>query len=103
MSFRFPHDPLDYIEGDRALDSLRRYAKDFPGIHFGSIADADPHRITEKDLLAVTMLNVRVPARTAWWCLHSGSHEVRALLEEIPTSTEALWSEPDPLRHDGPA
>jgi hypothetical protein len=102
MTFAFCTNPIDYIRGDErgvAIASLRRYFDGFTGAHFEHLADSgNPDRFTEKDLVAVTMLAVHVPPRTAWSILHGPeADEFSALLADIPKAVDALWIDGDAL------
>lgn len=71
------------------------YDEPFTGSRFDSMADqAQPNRITERDLVAVTMLGVKVPAPVAIWMLSpDGSSEIESLLASVPADAD-LWSHP---------
>lgn len=108
MTFAFCTDPLDYVRGDErpwAIASLRRYFGGFTGAHFEHLADKDnPDRFTERDLVAVTMLAVDVPPRTAWSILRGPeADELSALLAGVPKAVDALWSDGEALSAESPA
>lgn len=65
------------LRDPRTPERLVRYytrTSDFAGATFTQLADDDPTSVTERDLLAVTLLDVKVPPST-----------VRVLLEDGPT------------------
>lgn len=108
MTFEFRRDPLDYIRGDerpRAVASLTAYFDlEFTGSRFERLIDHDNlDRITEKDLVAITMLAVNVPPRTALSILDSDADEIGARLVDIPKSDDALWADENSLASGGPA
>lgn len=77
---------LTALRDPRTPERLARYyarASNYAGATFTQLSDHDPTRITERDLLAVTLLDVAVPPAS-----------VRALLSEGPTrrGIEALLS-----------
>lgn len=68
------------------------YNEAYSGRWFDLLADHEhPNEITARDLIAVTMLKVNVPAHTAAWILGPGRHEITGLLEQIPTD-QPIWS-----------
>lgn len=77
---------------DRADRLLRAYWYDepFTGRHFDRVRDIEhPNQITEKDLLAVTMLGVQVPAAVAIWILSpDGRAQIEDRLARIPISAQ---------------
>jgi hypothetical protein len=76
----------------KAVKALRRYSEKYTGSRFERIADTEnPNRITERDLVAVSMLNVSIPASTSIWLLEDGADHVAALLADIPVG-QTLWS-----------
>ena len=81
-----------------------------------------PNEITERDIVAVSMLGVNIPAPVAIWLLEDGRSAVSELLRAIPAEadicengelldpgreTEALWRLlgngcwPDPIHSNG--
>jgi Family of unknown function (DUF6308) len=102
----FTYDPMAYIDGPerpRAIKSLRRYFCAYTGAHFERIADANQSFITEKDLIAVNMLGVGVPARQTLWILGEGRAAIADLLNQVPSDEGALRDPTVDLGPDGPA
>ena len=64
----------------------------FTGSQFEDLVDCDhPNEITVRDLVAVTMHSVQVPARPARWLLsHGGREAVHNLLREVPDDVD-IW------------
>jgi hypothetical protein len=82
-----------YLEPDnleQTQQHLREYYYDpttpFTGSQFELIADRDcPNEITARDLVAVSMLGVAVPADVAVWILsEDGRRRIGNLLEQVP-------------------
>lgn len=101
-------------ERERAAGSLHSYCNGklndpeksprFSGAGFEWLIDREnPDRITERDLLAVTMLRVAVPPRAALWILGDGQQEVSDLLVEIGPDRPIWEAEDDELVEDAPA
>lgn len=92
----FTDNLLSYFIGEQAEQagrSLTRYLIDepFTGRWFEAMADSDhPNEITERDLTAVTMLGVNVPAPCAIWLLNDGRRAVSELLSELPPEAD-MW------------
>lgn len=88
--------PIDYVTGpehERAIRSLREYASNYTGRHFETFARLSPaDQITANEIVAVAMLSVRVPARTAIALILDRADEVAELLDErhVPRGIE-LW------------
>jgi hypothetical protein len=86
---------MQYVRGPeraRAVASLDRYLGHSTGAFFERSRDSSlVHRITEKDLLAVTMLGGGVPPLTAVWLLGPGAAEITARLVQVPRTESALW------------
>jgi hypothetical protein len=94
MKSPFVRDPLALFEEDAktARKDLKRYMEGFTGSHFEALADTEePNRITERDILAVSMLSVDVPAATTIWLLGEGAARVSALLTKVPNVP--IWSD----------
>ena len=106
MSGDFARDPSWYFEDDRrsaAVDALRHYCKRYTGSWFDRLADyCSPNAITARDILAVSTLNVDVPAGSTIWLLEVGADQVTALLERIPPH-QAIWDLDADLSDEGPA
>lgn len=68
-------------EGERYTGSQFEYV----------INSVEPNSFTERDLIAVSLLNVDIPARAALWILSpEGQSQTSALLREIPVGID-LW------------
>jgi hypothetical protein len=94
MKSQFVRDPLVLFEedGKSARKNLEKYMKAFTGSKFETMADTEqPNRVTERDILAVSMLSVNVPAATTIWLLGDGAARVSELLTKIPNVP--IWSE----------
>lgn len=94
MESQFVRDPLVLFEdgAETARNDLKRYMESFTGSRFNTLANAEqPNRITERDILAVSMLSVNIPAETTIWLLEEGGEPVSGLLAEIPDVP--IWSE----------
>jgi hypothetical protein len=80
----------ELISGDgrmtRIAELTRAYwLNGYTGSQFHLLADDEhPYEITERDILAVSMLGVNVPAPVTVWLLGDGAPAVTALLSEIP-------------------
>jgi hypothetical protein len=101
MKSPFVRDPLALFEEDAktARNDLKRYMEGFTGSRFDTLADAEhPNRITERDILAVSMLSVNVPAATTIWLLGDGAARVSELLTKIPNVP--IWSDEADLEFD---
>ncbi len=92
-------------ERERATRSLQSYCTGklndqetslrFTGAGFERFIDREnPDRITERDLVAVTMLDVVVPPRATLWLLGDGQREVSDLLAEIGPD-RPIWETAD--------
>ena len=90
MSFQYS--PITYLYGaerDLAIRSLKQYFVSFTGAYFERLADtANPNRITEKDIVAVSMLGVQIPAEAAVWVLGEGADRISELLTDIPYTSD---------------
>lgn len=74
----------------------------FTGRYFETFRDLDePNRITEKDLVALSMLSVEVPAAVAVWILGSGADAITPLLEQVPADAD-FWRDDHLLAREGP-
>lgn len=72
MKSPFLRDPLQLLEEDAetARKDLKTYMESYTGSRFDTLADAEhPNRITQRDIVAVSMLSVDVPAATTIWLL----------------------------------
>jgi hypothetical protein len=99
MKSPFVRDPLTLFEEEAktARKNLQRYMESYTGSRFDTLADAEhPNRITERDILAVSMLGVDVPAETTIWLLEDGAQPVSTLLTDIPHVP--IWSDEANLR-----
>jgi hypothetical protein len=98
--------------GDDAGAAVKAYfsttGDGYTGSQFELVADTEqPDEITARDMVAVTMLSVSVPARPARWLLSDeGRAEVGALLTRVPNDVdiwapeaEALLAQDRPLWH----
>lgn len=103
----FVADPLDYLvepNRDRAINDLKSYFDAWTGSWFERLGDQDhQNQITEKDLLAVTMLGVTVPAGVAIWILDKGKSAISAELGAIEDPNLAIWHKDADLSPDGHA
>lgn len=101
----FQHNPARWFVGaaaPNAVYSLGRYFQDFTGSWFDRLTDpGTPDRLTAADLVAVSMLSVTVPARSAIWILGEGADEIGSLLEQVPADVD-LWDAGDAIADDGP-
>lgn len=81
-------------ELDNAVDSIALYLHPgaYTGSHFERLVSADPYSIDARDLLAVSMLGVQVPASAA----------IRILGPEAPTISRLLRSIPPDVSIDEP-
>lgn len=89
----------DLVATDEArgtiADLTKRYwhEKPFTGQHFDRLRDSEnPNVITERDLVAVSMLSVTVPAEVAIWILGNGRSEIETLLSEVPADAD-FWAD----------
>lgn len=102
----FARDPAWFFEDERwdqAIVALSDYFARYEGSWFDLLADHDhPYRITARDIVAVSMLQVQIPIRTAIWLLGDGAAEVTALLERIPLDW-VIWQRDADLTRDGAA
>lgn len=87
-----------------AQDRIGRYFRpgDFTGSQFELIANSDePDEITPRDLIAVSMLGVNVPARVAVWSMNEdGRHRVGSLLRQVPSNLD-IWEAEEHLTPRG--
>lgn len=89
-------------ERDCAVASLREYMATFTGPAFERLADSDRMRYSERDIVAVTMLGVDIPARVSLWLLsREGQAETTALLGDIPDTS--IWDDEADLSPAGSA
>lgn len=77
---------------DRAAELTTAYwTKGYTGSQFHVFADDHhPNEITERDVLAVSMLGVNIPAAVTIWLLGDGRAQVSDLLSAIPTELD-IW------------
>jgi len=89
------------------IEALRRYfvvdGDVFTGSRFELVADAEhPDTFTAKDLVAVSMLSVEVPARVAYWLLSTeGQLATCPLLAQVPTTVDIWDTEAESLLAEG--
>lgn len=97
MADEFAVAPLDFVSGSampKAIGHLCSYFGSYTGSWFQTLADAaSPNDITEKDLVAVTMLSVKVPATAAIWLQHQGRENVKKLLAAVGDDLD-IWNAP---------
>jgi Family of unknown function (DUF6308) len=105
MTSGFARDPAWFFEPkrrDKAVASLQYYFKSFTGSHFERIADHDnPNRITARDIVAVSMLGVDIPAAKSIWLLNEGADQVQALLRLVRPD-QHIWDDDVDLTREGP-
>ena len=80
------HNLIKENEGKSAESSIDAYffKNAFTGSAFEKLIDPEyPNYITSKDLIAVSLLGVNVPATAARWILGDGKHELSSLLSQI--------------------
>lgn len=80
---------------ERIADLTHRYwrSEPFTGRYFELLRDDEnPNRITDRDLTAVSMLSVTVPAEVAIWILDDGSSQIEALLAKVPADAD-FWAD----------
>ncbi len=95
-------DPDRAIEWNR--QALATYDASYTGRWFDVLADrANPNEITEKDLVAVTMLSVQVAPGAAAWILGRGRREISELLEQVPIDLPIWRADEADLRDGSPA
>ncbi len=89
-------------DGAAAADSIGRYFDEhYTGSQFELLVDEDPNHITAKDIVAVSMLGVDIPAAVSVWLLSDeGQDEANLHLAEVPAGID-LWEEPSLLAPDG--
>lgn len=94
MNVDFKPDPTWYFEDERreqAVEALTLYFNNFLGSWFEHFADKrHPNSITERDILAVSMLSVNIPPGTTIWLLGEGRGQVSGLLSRIPQD-QKIW------------
>jgi uncharacterized protein DUF6308 len=61
------------------------------------------NRFTAEDVVAVTMLSVSVPPRTALWMLDVGSEQLSQFLRGIPTDVDLFAADKKLIDDDSPA
>jgi hypothetical protein len=92
-------------EAEYAIASLNAYLNttDFTGRAFEQLLDSDhPDTITSRDIVAVSMLGVNVPAEVTLWLLGDGRDEVASLLAEIQSNWK-IWTKRADLSPDSNA
>lgn len=90
------HDLLDDESTIASIPELiNRYWGDsqrpstYTGPHFDRLKDVKhPNEITEMDMVAVSMLSVMIPARTAICILTDGRDQTRGKLERVPPDVD---------------
>lgn len=106
MSNAFARDPSWFIEagnGRLAVGWLRDYFASYTGSRYEVIADhAHPNEITARDIVAVSMLGVDIPAPTSAWLLGDGAKDVAELLRQIPPG-QTIWDPKVDFSLGGPA
>jgi len=106
MSFGFSCDPFWYFEDERrdvAERALAEYIDSYTGSWFEQLVDhRHPYWITERDILAVSTLNVDIPASTTIWLLGDGAPQVTEQLALIPPE-QAIWDPEADLTKEGAA
>lgn len=76
----------------------------YTGAAFERFVDAEhPDIITEKDLVAITMLSVHVPARAAIRLLDTDRERISELLAAIPSDLDIVDAQPVDLGSTSPA
>ena len=99
---RWKKDPLEYFEGDqrtRAIEALYWYE----GFDFDRLSrTSDPFFITERDIVAVSMLSVNVAPAAAVRILGKDRDPVHRLLRQIPPG-QAIWDEDADIGEGSPA
>lgn len=98
----FVTDPATFLADGEAQMWLQNYFDRYTGSWFERLADEDPYRFTERDLVAVSTLAVDIPAPTSIWLLTGGAAEASALLKEIPPE-QAIWDDTANLSREGAA
>ena len=91
--------------GESAKSSISAYffKNAFTGSAFEKLIDIkSPNHITSKDLIAVSMLGVKVPATAARWILGEGQHELSSMLSSIDPHLDISDSDCD-LSNSSPA
>jgi hypothetical protein len=100
------HQPDWFFAGKNrqvAEDNLRDYFNAYTGARFDLLADREhPDVITANDLVAVSTLDVDIPAAKALWILGEGAHAITELLAQIPED-QAIWDRDADLTPEGPA
>jgi hypothetical protein len=92
------------LNGEHVVDDLRRYfaevepPDDYTGRWYDQLGgSADPaaaNRFTGEDIVAVSMLSLRVAPRVSWRILRTDAADLTALLKKIPTDID-LWNATD--------
>lgn len=86
------NDPMPFLEGDPAIDRVRRYFRWWSGRHFDVIGENDPNAITGDDLVAVSLLSIEIPPEAAIAILEDKKDELVGCLKNIPQGKDAvLW------------
>ncbi len=107
-----PYEPVrlamrDVWERSGGLEAARKHVRDYwfdepyTGRYFDRLKDGEhPNRITERDVVAVSMLGVEIPAPVTVWLMSAeGSSEVKSLLSKIPPEAD-FWTDPHLLDED---
>ena len=97
---------LSFFTGSSAASARRAirayFTNDYTGSRFELQADPDPNRITARDIVAVSMLGVNVPAPVSVRLLDcGGSIEISELLSAVPTGTD-IWDAADHIGEGSP-
>ena len=96
--------PSLYFEGKRrgeAVEAVKDYFSSYTGSWFEHFSDnTHPYAITERDILAVSMLSVHIPAGTTIWLLGEGKKQVSDLLRRIPVG-QTIWDPDADLSRSG--
>ena len=78
----------------RDIDRYLR-TESFTGRFFEEFIDVDhPNEVTARDLIAVEMLSVQVPANVTIWLLDEGRRPITRLLEQVPADID-IWEATD--------
>ena len=106
MDAHFTTQPMEYFVDEaraEAVDRLKEY-QGKTGFHFDRIRDTNPFTITARDIVAVSMLSVEVPASVSVWLLEGKGAEVTGnLLRDIEPPDVKIWDDDVNLQSDSPA
>jgi len=84
------NDPMPFLEGDDAVERVRRYFHSWSGRRFDALGANDPAEITGDDLVAVSLLSIEIPPEAAIAILEDKAADLAACLRNIPCEA-ALW------------